>query len=349
MSVKKRFKKQLENLSNKKYLKESPPIPKLMHIELSNACNHACLFCSNPLMQRKKKIADDKLVYKVLNEARDIGVKEVGLYSTGEPFIFKELDKIISHCKKLKFEYIFISSNGAMATPDKVVPVINAGLDSIKFSINAATRKTYKLIHQKDDWTKVIKNLNFIKKYILTKKINLKLYASYVVMKQNIHEKKVFLKKFENIFDEIMFHNCDTQGGQMNEAQKILSVDNDFSLKTPKAQSNVCTMPFNRFHISAEGYLTMCCVDYHNYLAISDLNNISLEKAWYSSTFEKMRKKHLNSDLSGTLCGNCWYNRNDKIKPLKNKFAHKIDYEKFYDSQKKYVNKKVQKFTPKNE
>ena len=61
MSVKKRFKKQLENLSNKKYLKESPPIPKLMHIELSNACNHACLFCSNPLMQRKKKIADDKL------------------------------------------------------------------------------------------------------------------------------------------------------------------------------------------------------------------------------------------------------------------------------------------------
>ena len=59
MSIKKRFKKQLENLSNKKYLKESPPIPKLMHIELSNACNHACLFCSNPLMQRKKKIADD--------------------------------------------------------------------------------------------------------------------------------------------------------------------------------------------------------------------------------------------------------------------------------------------------
>ena len=55
------------------------------------------------------------------------------------------------------------------------------GPDSIKFSINAATRKTYKLIHQKDeDWTKVINNLNFIKKYILTKKINLKLYASYV-------------------------------------------------------------------------------------------------------------------------------------------------------------------------
>ena len=33
----------------------------------------------------------------------------------------------------------------------------------------------------------------------------------------------------------------------MNEAQKILSVDNDFSLKTPKTQSNVCTMPFNSF------------------------------------------------------------------------------------------------------
>ena len=51
---KKKIQKTTQNLSNKKYLKESPPIPKLMHIELSNACNHACLFCSNPLMQRKK-------------------------------------------------------------------------------------------------------------------------------------------------------------------------------------------------------------------------------------------------------------------------------------------------------
>ena len=73
MSVKKRFKNQLVNLSNKKYLKESPPIPKLMHIELSNDSNRlSCLFCSQPF-NAKKKIADDKLVYKVLNGLMILG------------------------------------------------------------------------------------------------------------------------------------------------------------------------------------------------------------------------------------------------------------------------------------
>ena len=59
-----------------------------MHIELSNACNHACLFCSNPLMQRKK-IADDKLVYKVLNEAGISELKKLDYIQLESPLFLK--------------------------------------------------------------------------------------------------------------------------------------------------------------------------------------------------------------------------------------------------------------------
>ena len=37
---------------------------------------------------------------------------------------------------------------------------INNGLDSIKFSIHGGTSETYKKIHGKNDFERVIKNLN---------------------------------------------------------------------------------------------------------------------------------------------------------------------------------------------
>ena len=39
-------------------------------------------------------------------------------------------------------------------------------------------------------------------------------------------------------------------------------------------------MPFNRIHVTWEGYLTLCCVDYQNYLIVEDLNKISLWDAY---------------------------------------------------------------------
>ena len=45
-----------------------------------------------------------------------------------------------------------MTSNGALATPEKIRAVIDAGLDSIKFSINAPERKMYAFIHGKDDF-----------------------------------------------------------------------------------------------------------------------------------------------------------------------------------------------------
>ena len=131
-------------------------------IEVSNACNHACVFCSNSLMLRKIGTLDLKIYEKFVLQAVKNGLSEIGLYSTGEPLITKNIGEYVSKAKSLGVKRIYITTNGSLASLDKIKSLKDQGIDSIKFSINAATRESYKIIHGKDDFEKVLKNVDDI-------------------------------------------------------------------------------------------------------------------------------------------------------------------------------------------
>ena len=77
-----------------------PPFPYTNFlIELSNACNHACIFCTHQKMKRPVGKIEPKMVSSVLRQAYDLGSREVGFYSTGEPFIVNELPSILKRRK----------------------------------------------------------------------------------------------------------------------------------------------------------------------------------------------------------------------------------------------------------
>lgn len=304
--------------------KIKPKVPKNMLIELTNMCNHSCIFCANSKMSRKKGTIDEKFLFHILNEAYDDGVREVGFYATGEPFISKDLGKYIAKAKEIGYEYVYITTNGALATPQRAREVIESGIDSIKFSINAGTRETYKIIHGKDDFETVIENLKYIAEYRKNNKKNFKIFVSYIATRYSANEKKLLEDKLGDIVDEVVFLNVRNQGGMMYEINDYLSLENDKS-----EEKMPCPLIFNSLHITYEGYLTACCVDFQNYLTVADLNKVSLKEAWHSDKFLELRKKHLEKSVEGTLCYNCIYNKEDKIEPLIAEHATYYDSENF--------------------
>lgn len=84
-----------------------------------------------------------------------------------------------------------------------------------------------------------------------------------------------------------------------------------------------CEMVFNRFHVTYEGYLTACCADMDNMLAYADLNEETLEKAWYNETITNLRREHLSGKLRNNKCYNCIFQngRNDLL-PLNVKLSN---------------------------
>jgi organic radical activating enzyme len=286
---------------------DTPPFPRTVLLEVSNLCNHRCVFCAYPKTTRPGKRIELPVVERLLREAYDLGTREAGFYSGAEPFTAPDLEAIVVLAKRLGYEYTFISTNGSLATEARLTTLIDGGLDSLKFSINAADRETYRRVHGQDHFDRVLRHLKFAHEYRERTKAKLYISVSFVAFDLEGLTTSADQTAFEQLVkpwcDEVIFWEATSENGQM------------FGLG-PSGVTAPCALPFNRVHISAEGYLRICCNDYQNYLCVADLRETTLAEAWQAPIFREMRRRHLEKRLAGTLCHNCVNNVNDPIEPV---------------------------------
>ena len=320
------FEKRVKKFDIKTKNKFIKQIPKNALVELTNACNHACIFCHNPMMKRSINSIDINVFKSFVLKGVSEGLEEVGLYSTGEPFMTKNLHQFVKIGKDSGLKRVYITSNGALAKLSKVQETIEAGLDSIKFSINAGSKETYKIIHGQDDFDKVIKNLKDIYYYKNKNNIKLQLLCSFVFTDLTKKETISFKKKYQKYFDEeINFIKAANQGGHTKDRSDILTktIDNEINNRNNlNLEKNIkpCGMLWDRLHLTSEGNLTACCVDYESDLVYKKFSaKEKIIDQFNSEQIVNLRAKHLNNDLKDTICYNCIYNENSKYSKIDNK------------------------------
>lgn len=300
-----------------------PAFPKVMLMETTNCCNHSCIFCSHSKMTRPKGFMREELAYRLLEEAYNEGTREVGFYMLGEPLLDRNLEKYIKYAKELGFSYTFLTTNGSILDDKRMISILNAGLDSIKFSLNGGNEEHYFFAHGKDDFQVVKDNIIRLSAYRKEYGCNIKIYISSVLTKYTQNDDIMINNIFSPYVDDIIIYTCTNQGGNMNdEVENVLRIENTSSVLF---NNRSCFFPFNRLHITYEGYLTLCCTDTQNFLIVEDLNNLSLKDAWNSEKFQQIRKKHIDGSLEGTLCYNCLNNENMSIEPISKAYACPYD------------------------
>lgn len=269
----------------------TPPFPRQIQVETSNICNHGCDFCAYKLMKRAKSQMDPVLFKRLVLEAYNCGAREIGLFAGAEPLTCKNLVEFIAYCKQIGYEYTYISTNGSAPNKEKFKQALDAGLDSIKFSVNGGNRAMYEQVHRNDHFDRVIDNIRFVNFY--RNKVPQKVFLgiSFVAMDISRHTFIELKELIGDSVDEILYYEASNQSGQMPEL--------------PLPPYHDCHLPFSKAHISREGYLKACCNDYDNLLALTDLNKIPLHEAWHSDKFQELRRKHIEDKLTGTLCANC--------------------------------------------
>ena len=303
-------------------LEEYPLYPKfentMLRIELSNICNDKCIFCINPKFTRKRLEMSNEFVYSLIDEAASLGIKELSLFVNGEPFVSKELPEYIRYAKSKGVPYVFITTNGGLATHDKIAAVMDAGLDSIKFSINAGSKKTYIEIHGRDDYEKVMDNLKFAHNYKKENKLNCKVLSSFIVTKYTQNEIDIQYNNLEPYVDDMAFFYTENWGGYLIDESNDLRVEieNERVPKYEVSKKLPCAFLFDQIIVSCEGFLICCCNDGFNYLAVSNVKEKGIKGAWYSEEMVNFRKRHLSGDVIGTQCFNCIHDCQSKVAPL---------------------------------
>jgi hypothetical protein len=194
-----------------------------------------------------------------------------------------------------------------------VKDLVSAGLDSIKFSINASNRKDYLKIHGVDDFELVLNNIREIFEWKSSEKIKLQMLGSCVLVPSLVKTEESHRRVFEGLLDDILYVPATSQGGQIHDLNLTGSEYQslfDFTARSPVETKEIrpCKMLWNRCHLTAEGFLTACCVDYDLNLVYSDLNKSSLAEAWNNKVITGLRERHKAGRLKNTICDQCMHN-----------------------------------------
>ena len=142
--------KNIDNITHipEDYKRPDPPCPKSVKIELTGRCNYRCGFCALRMRDKQPKKADDmdlEFFKKITTDMYESGVREIGVFYLGESLMNPNLTiRAVEFLKKtLGMPYVFLTTNGSLLTEAVCHRLMAAGLDSLKFSINAADSEQF--------------------------------------------------------------------------------------------------------------------------------------------------------------------------------------------------------------
>ncbi len=121
----------------------APAMPEIVQIESTNMCNAKCVFCPRDDMHRKQGIMSVELFRKIVDECVELGITHVRMHNYGEAFMDRQLVEKVRYAKERGIQEVGMISNGSLITETVARGMIDAGLDAINISVDAAGKEVF--------------------------------------------------------------------------------------------------------------------------------------------------------------------------------------------------------------
>lgn len=291
------------------------PAPRSVKIEISPRCNYRCGFCALRTRQVQPRTdMDFDLFKRMTREMRDAGVEEIGVFYLGESFMnARLLVDCISYLKTdVRMPYVFLTSNASMASPEAVEACMRAGLDSLKWSVNAADDAQFERIMAVSSklYERALGNIEAAWRIRQRGGYRTGLYAS------SIRYDGAQQQKMEALLEESVLPFVDQHYWLPLYSMGAFATQREAELGYRPTAGNQgrlgalrdplpCWSAFTEGHVTAEGKLSACCFDATSRWTMGDLTRLSFMDAWNSPAFVALREAHLRKDVGGTLCEAC--------------------------------------------
>ncbi|HEX2830522.1 MAG TPA: radical SAM protein [Burkholderiales bacterium] len=297
------------------YLKAAPPAPRSVKIEISPRCNYRCGFCALRTREvQPKHDMDFELFKRITREMREAGVEEIGVFYLGESFMNPRLvvDCVAYLKRVIGMPYVFLTSNASLSPPLAVEAAMRAGLDSLKWSVNAADDEQFESIMgvSKRLFGKALNNIKAAWAVRQARGYRTGLYAS------SIRYDGAQAARMDALLDEHVRPYVDQHYWLPLYSMGSFATQREAELgyrPTAGNQGRIgalreplpCWSAFTEGHVTADGKLSACCFDATAHWTMGDLTRQSFMDAWNSERFVRLREAHLKRDVRGTPCEQC--------------------------------------------
>jgi uncharacterized Fe-S cluster-containing radical SAM superfamily protein len=308
------------------------PVPPSIKVETSNRCNYRCTFCA--LRTREQQGHEDmpwESLEHVMKLTRAAGVEEWGCFYLGEATMAPDLLlREIKYAKELGFPYVFLTTNGSLLDAELVHDLMLAGLDSLKFSINAKDDAQFEEIMgvKAKNFHKSLSNLESAYNVRRLYGYKTKIYASYIRFDgEQAAAMEALLDKYVRPYaDEVYALPLYSMGLRADEIKAATGfapthgnmgrINEETGL--PMRAGIPCWSVFREAHVridQSNGHpiLSACCFGADSRFDICDLMEYDdFMEAWNHPKLQEIRAAHLKcletgdtTPLNGTMCQVC--------------------------------------------
>jgi len=240
-----------------------PQKPRFIQIETIIGCDARCPFCPQRDIDRKPRKMPDETWKKIIDDTRDLGI-------TYRPFLQNEalldprLPDIVAYIKQDPTAHAEINTNGNALDENKAEALIDAGIDLVRFSIDAFSAETYERDRVGLDYGRVVENIERFARMARESESNVATEVRMIDMESNRHEQHDYVEYWSERVDRALIvplYNWPwTEGVEM--------------VRKP------CIKMREEMFFYTDGRAVLCCWDIAGRAVIGNVNEESVLDIW---------------------------------------------------------------------
>ena len=281
--------------------KEAEQFPMMCVLGLSYVCNSLCPSCPYTNSEIRSDYGDRPFMredtFKIIADQCGTYGAWVRISGGGEPMLHPQAVELIEYAKEVRAK-VGLITNGSRFTEENSRRLLDAKINMIEFSVDAADPETYAKVRKGLDWEMLVKNVKRMVEMRNELKSSTKIIASGV--NQTGVDIEVVAKFWEPMVDNFQKRKYLTWG--INDPNKSA----DPTPYLPPEEMLPCPFIFERLNIDSRGKVMVCGFDI---AAVTDMGNVhdkSIKEIWHGDGFEYYRQMHLQKMANKIeMCRNC--------------------------------------------
>ncbi len=260
-------------------------------LELAAVCNLACVMCPVPTTSRKRRLMDEALFRKAVDEV----ASETGFVlfpqGFGEPMLHPKWAELLSHAKAKGIGPIVVLTNGTLLDERNVARLLDLDLDALVVSIDGVEPDTYAAVRVGGDLGVVDAN---VRRFLAARgaRSRPRLVLRIIRMKETADQIAAFFERWKPLLgpeDEIAINEFNDWAGKVEDRS-------DASHPRPAAATTrrpPCRMLWMNLSVHADGKVSACCHDSEDELIVGDLSKgDTVRGIWEGPALARLRQVH---------------------------------------------------------
>ena len=261
-------------------------------IGITNRCNLNCSFCPHRTSHRKQGDISLELLDSLVSQVSPYA-DVVDLSFDGEPFLHPRWEECIKICQRHSVRAT-LQTNALLMDDALAHRVLDSSLDSITFSIDAASADTYKRLKPGGDYLLAISNVENFLRLAQTRKKRPQTTLQFVRGPLNRHEVGSFQLYWKG------------KGADFIRIKPMLNFGGSVNSGFSGGRKKPCILLWTSLSIHWDGIVTLCCMDIEGRTYMGDASRTPLLEIVDGDPFRFVRRIHIEGDYSNhPVCLNC--------------------------------------------